>query len=156
MTAIEMLAKQLAHAAWANAVHIEALAALPAPSPRALRWIAHVLAAEELWQERLLQSGRPVTVWPDLTLDECRSLAARTAARWHDMLRDLTPERLATSVFYVNSKGQRWENTVHDVIVHVCLHGAHHRGQIIAEIRAMGHEPPYTDYIHAVRQGLIA
>ena len=155
MTAIESLSRQLAHAAWANAAHLEALASLAAPPPRAMRWIAHVLAAEALWQERLMQSGRPVTVWPDLTLDECRSLAERTAARWHDILRDLTPERLATSVPYFNSKGERWENTVHDILAHVCLHGAHHRGQIIAEIRATGGEPPYTDYIHAVRQGFI-
>jgi uncharacterized damage-inducible protein DinB len=156
MTVIESLSKQLAHAAWANAAHLDALAALTTPPPRAMRWIAHVLAAEELWLERLRQSGRAVTVWPDLTLDECRRLAERTAAGWRDLLRDLTPERLAISVPYFNSKGERWENTVHDVLLHVCLHGAHHRGQIIAEIRATGGEPPYTDYIHAVRQGFIA
>jgi uncharacterized damage-inducible protein DinB len=36
------------------------------------------------------------------------------------------------------------------------IHGAHHRGQIIAELRAAGAEPPYTDYIHSVRQGFLA
>ena len=156
MTAIELLTKQLAHATWANATHLDALASLEPPPPRAMRWMAHVLAAEELWQERLIESGRAVTVWPDLTLDECRRLADRTATRWREMLHELTPERLATAVPYVNSKGERWENTVHDILLHVCLHGAHHRGQIIAEIRTTGGEPPYTDYIHAVRQGFIA
>ena len=155
MTVIESLSKQLAHAAWANAAHLAALAALAEPPPRAMRWMAHVLAAEELWQERLNETGRPVTVWPDLTLDECRRLAASTAARWRDVIRDLTPDRLATSVAYFNSKGERWQSTVHDILVHVCLHGAHHRGQIIAELRAAGVEPPYTDYIHAVRQGVL-
>ena len=156
MRLINSLKKQLEYAAWANAAHLDALDALDRPPPRAMRWIAHILAAEELWQERLLQSGRPVTVWPDLTIGECRRLAAHTAARWRDQLERLDPDRLATTVPYVNSKGERFESTMHDILVHVSLHGAHHRGQIIAELRASGAEPPYTDYIHAVRQGFLA
>ena len=156
MTALDSIARQLAHAAWANATHIDALAALPDPPPKALRWIAHILAAEELWQERIAHSGRPVRVWPDLTLDECRRLASSTAARWQELLSTLTPSRLADPVAYRNSKGEPWESSIHDILLHICLHGAHHRGQIIAEIRASGSEPPYTDYIHAVRQGFLA
>lgn len=156
MTAIESISKQLAHAAWANAVHIEALAQLSSPPPKALRWIAHVVAAEDLWLERIAPTGKRVSVWPDLTLDECRRLASDTAGSWQELLRTLTPERLAERISYRNSKGEPWESTLHDILLHICLHGAHHRGQIIAEIRASGSEPPYTDYIHAVRQGFIA
>lgn len=156
MDAIRSLTRQLRHAAWANAAHLDSLDALDDPPPRAVRWIAHVLAAEELWQERLLQSGRTVPVWPDLTLRECRTLAERTASRWRDLLRDLEPSRLDVPIPYTNTKGERFQNTMHDILLHVALHGAHHRGQIIAELRSAGVEPPYTDYIHAVRQGFIA
>lgn len=156
MTVMESLTKQLAHVEWANASHLAALERLPHPPPRAMRWMAHVLAAEELWQERLIQSGRPVVVWPELTIAECRALAERTAARWRDILATLTPERLSTPIRYTNSLGEAWNSSVHDILVHVCLHGSHHRGQITAELRATGTTPPYTDYIHAVRQGFIA
>jgi uncharacterized damage-inducible protein DinB len=156
MTVIESLARQLRHSAWANAACLDALGTIPQAPPRALRWMAHVLAAEELWQERLLQTGRAVVVWPELTISECRALAARMAARWTELLGDATPARLAATVPYVNSKGERFESSMHDILVHVVIHGAHHRGQVIAEVRASGVEPPYTDYIHAVRQGFIA
>lgn len=155
MTAVDSIARQLAHAAWANATLIDALAVLPDPPPKALRWMAHILAAEEVWLERIAQSGRSVRIWPDLTLDECRRLASSTASRWQELLRILTPERLAERTIYRNSKGEPWENAIHDILLHVVIHGAHHRGQIVAEIRATGAEPPYLDYIHAVRQGHI-
>ena len=56
---------------------------------------------------------------------------------------------------YTNSKGELWENRVLDVLSHVLLHSAYHRGQIALEIRRSGSAPAYTDYIHAVRQGLL-
>ena len=35
------------------------------------------------------------------------------------------------------------------------LHSDYPRGQIANQVRADGEEPGYTDFIHAVRQGLI-
>jgi len=44
---------------------------------------------------------------------------------------------------------------VGDILTHVLLHSAYHRGQIAVDLRAAGLTPAYTDYIHAVRQGKI-
>jgi len=35
------------------------------------------------------------------------------------------------------------------------MHSTYHRGQIASAVREAGGAPAYTDYIHAVRQGLI-
>jgi uncharacterized damage-inducible protein DinB len=35
------------------------------------------------------------------------------------------------------------------------MHGAYHRAQIAAAVRESAQEPAYTDFIHAVRQGLV-
>jgi uncharacterized damage-inducible protein DinB len=40
-------------------------------------------------------------------------------------------------------------------LTHVLLHSAYHRGQIASQMRGNGQTPAYTDFIHAVRQGLI-
>jgi len=40
-------------------------------------------------------------------------------------------------------------------LTHVIMHSAYHRGQIALEMRAAGMEPAHTDFIHAVRQGLV-
>ena len=58
---------------------------------------------------------------------------------------------LGTSVAYVNSKGEHFTSSVSDIITHVLAHGSYHRGQIASSLRDAGHEPAYTDFIHAVR-----
>lgn len=40
-------------------------------------------------------------------------------------------------------------------LTHVAMHSAYHRGQIAGELREPGNTPPYTDFIHPVRQGLV-
>lgn len=42
-----------------------------------------------------------------------------------------------------------------DILTHVLMHSAYHRGQIASHMRANGKTPAYTDFIHAVRQGFV-
>jgi uncharacterized damage-inducible protein DinB len=58
-------------------------------------------------------------------------------------------------ISYKNTKGEPWTDTVQDILTHVLMHSAYHRGQIASQMRASGQTPAYTDFIHAVRQGLI-
>ena len=63
-----------------------------------------------------------------------------------------------------NSRGGEIETTgavnfmeqADNTLLHVVMHGAYHRGQIAAAIRAAGGEPAYTDFIHCIRQGFVA
>ena len=116
--------------------------------------MAHIIAAELLWLARLEGVPSPLPVWPDLSLTECE---ARFAELSSGLLRALTgeAEALARPVAYTNSKGERWTSTVEDILTHVVIHSAYHRGQIASDLRGAGQEPAYTDYIHAVRQGLV-
>jgi uncharacterized damage-inducible protein DinB len=96
-----------------------------------------------------------MAVWPALTLEECAKEAAALAAAWRERAAGLSEESLLRRVSYVNSKGEAWENTELDVLMHSVLHSAHHRGQIASNLRAAGFEPPYTDFIEAVRRGFV-
>jgi uncharacterized damage-inducible protein DinB len=40
---------------------------------------------------------------------------------------------------------------VDDILMHVVMHSAYHRGQIALEVRCAGQTPAYTDFIHAIR-----
>ena len=62
---------------------------------------------------------------------------------------------LAKSVSYQNSKGENWSSRKGDIIVHVVMHSAYHRGQIATDMRAAGLTPAYTDFIHSIRQGFV-
>ena len=62
---------------------------------------------------------------------------------------------LDRSVHYTNSKGEAYDSLVGDILTHVFMHSAYHRGQIAADMRQNGVTPAYTDFIHGVRQGLV-
>jgi len=152
MSSIRVLRRLFVHDDWANREALTSLRASGEPPPRALAWIAHVAAAERLWLVRLKEEKTRVVVWPSLTLTECESELTRLRAEWEELLGTLAPETLAREVSYVNSKGEPWTSSVEDILLHVPLHSAYHRGQIAAELRASGREPAYTDFIHAARQ----
>ena len=77
------------------------------------------------------------------------------AARWEKFLGVMDDARLATTVTYKNSKAESWTSRKGDILMHVIMHSAYHRGQIASNVRAEGLTPAYADFIHAVRQGFV-
>jgi uncharacterized damage-inducible protein DinB len=152
---LEHLRRQFTYDAWANREVLAGLKASPRPSPRPLQLLAHILSAELLWLERIQQQPQSLPVWPDLTLDQCEAQITHLAKLWREFLAQLSPAALSEKISYKNSKGEPWTSTVADVLTHVLLHSAYHRGQIASQVRASGEQPAYSDYIHAVRQGLV-
>ncbi len=155
MGSFGQLERLLHHDDWANREILTALEKLSDPPARSVRILAHIIGAELLWHGRLIRLDKTSAVWPDLSPAKCRSGLDEVSRLWRNYRSALTEDRLRESVSYVNSKGERWTNTVEDILTHVPLHSSHHRGQIAADLRAAGHTPPYIDYIHAVRQGLL-
>jgi uncharacterized damage-inducible protein DinB len=144
----------LEHDAWANAAALASLRVGPSPD-QARAWMAHIVGAEHLWLARLHQRPPELAVWPELDLDACATQLTERAGEWMAYLASLDEEGLADGVAYRNSKGEFWTSTVGDILTHVVLHASYHRGQIAAAVRQAGGEPAYTDFIHAVRMGLI-
>ena len=142
------------HDGWANAAALASLRDGPAPD-RARAWMAHLVATERLWLARLRQEPSSLPVWPDLDLDACAAELADLQGEWMRCLEALSDEDLEDGVAYRNSKGEFWTSTVEDILTHVVLHAAYHRGQIAAAVREAGGTPAYTDFIHAVRSGLV-
>ena len=147
------LRRLLQYDAWANMETLSSLR-VGTPPPRSLKWIAHIVGAECLWLARLRGEPTPLPVWPELEVASCGKLLEELSRRWPEYLDD-TGEALGDSVTYTNSKGESWTNTVEEVLTHVTIHSAYHRGQIASDLRAAGKVPAHTDYIHAVRQGSI-
>ena len=146
----EYLRKLIDHIKWADTLALGALRACP-PDARALTLYAHVLGAEARWLARIAYREPDVAVWPALTIDEAASLAARNANELDALLSTLSPADLEREITYQNSAGQTLKSTVEDILLHVALHGAYHRGQVALVIRGIGGEPASTDYIAFVR-----
>lgn len=140
---------------WANREIIAAFNRIGVAPEKSVRRLAHIIAAEDLWLARLMNEDRHVVVWPTLDVAGCERYLHAQIVEWDEYLAKLTPDVLKSTITYRNTKGEPWTNTVQDILTHVTMHSAYHRGQIAADLRANGHEPPYTDYIEAVRRGHI-
>jgi uncharacterized damage-inducible protein DinB len=145
----------LAYDAWANQEVLAGLRTAAQPPVRSLKFIAHILASERLWLERLEQKEQTLPVWPEFTVEECGNLAADQSRLWKHYLETSSEAGLANSVSYRNSKGETWRSRKDDILLHVVTHSAYHRGQIAADMRSAGLIPAYTDFIHSVRQGFV-
>jgi len=141
--------------AWANQEVLAGLRASAAPAERPLKFMSHILAAERVWLERLQGQKQSVPVWPQHTADECARQAAELLSLWEKYLAANTEAGLAATVKYKNSSGETWESRPDDILMHVIMHSAYHRGQIAADVRSAGFTPAYTDFIHSIRRRLV-
>jgi uncharacterized damage-inducible protein DinB len=151
----EHLRRQFAYDEWANREVLAGLRASSRTVTRPLQLLAHILSADQLWLERITKQPQSLPVWPDFTCEQCEAQITNLSQRWLEFLGGLSSAGLSEKVNYKNSKGEPWTSTVEEVLTHVLLHSAYHRGQIASQVRAGGETPAYTDFIHAVRKGLI-
>ena len=145
--------RQFAYDEWANREVLAAVRAGAEASARPLQLLAHILSAQPLWLERLRQQPQSLPVWPEFNLEQGEAQTAELGRLWRDYLDEMLPAHLSRTTSYKNSKGEAWTSTVEDVLTHVLMHSAYHRGQIASHMRTSGQTPAYTDFIHAVRQG---
>jgi uncharacterized damage-inducible protein DinB len=156
MSMLEHIGSLFSYDGWANREVLGSLQALNAQPPeRSVKLLAHILSAERLWLERLLAQEQTLPVWPILTLEECNSEIGELPRLWKTYLTSLGESGLSDSRTYKNTKGETFTSKKQDILLHVVMHSAYHRGQIAADMRASGFTPPYTDFIHAVRQGFV-
>jgi uncharacterized damage-inducible protein DinB len=152
---LEHISRLFSYDEWANREVLSSLRAADAPPARSVGLLAHIVSAKRLWLERLVAQQQTLPVWPTFALDQCKSQIDQLADLWKNYLASLSEAGLRDSIHYKNSKGENFTSQKQDVLLHVVIHSAYHRGQIAADMRAAGFTPPYTDFIHAVRQGFL-
>jgi uncharacterized damage-inducible protein DinB len=151
----DYMRQQFAYDAWANQEVLATIRASGGENTRSLQLMSHILAAERVWLERLKQVPQSVPVWPEPNLAQCEAEAAELKKLWFDYLDLITAGDISQAISYKNSKGEAWTSAIGDVLSHVVMHSAYHRGQIASHMRASGQTPVNTDFIHAVRKGLV-
>ena len=149
----EHFRRLFAYDAWANREVLAGFRAVGPVPERPLELMAHILSAQRLWLERLRQQPQTFPVWPRFTLEECEKQAAEMPGLWKQYLNSLADA--GALVTYKNTLGEEWTNRIEDILMHVVMHSAYHRGQIASSLRAAGLAPAYTDFIHGIRQGFV-
>ena len=141
---------------WANREALRSLQEMEHPPERARKVMAHIVAAELLWMDRLQQATQEAAVWPEFGLEDCERQLPELRRAWEQYLAELDDADLNIEIAYTNSQGEHYRNEVRDILMHVLMHGVYHRGQIAAAVRDRAGEPAYTDFIEAVRKGKLS
>ena len=122
MNTVEHFTRLFAYDGWANQEVLTGLQAAPLPPARSLQFIAHILASEHLWLERLEGNEQTLPVWPDFTTAELANLAADLTQSWKTYLAARNEDDLGQRVSYRNSKGEAWSSRKDDILMHVVMH----------------------------------
>jgi len=148
---IDALRKLYDHLRWADSTTFASLQAQPKVPAVVLERFMHVLGAEHIWLVRIFGEPARAKVWPEYTVSLCSLLQAENHAAFAALLRDADDTTLRREIAYTNSAGQSFRTPLADILLHVALHGAWHRGQVATLMRQAGLEPAPTDYIAFVR-----
>ena len=146
-----MLQRVFEHMWWADEREGTALGSLSGPASEVLELYGHIRGAEIIWLDRIEGSAQSAEVWPSGELKDVLRHRLTSKMRYADFLDGLDEADLSTLVSYTNSAGENFKTPVGDILLHVALHGAYHRGQIALVIRRSGGVPAPTDYIAFVR-----
>lgn len=151
METIEHLRGLFVYNDWANRRIIRSLEAHS--SAKSLNILAHLLITEKEYFERLYgKDSTGFDFWQNLSLAECGDLTRETAANYDRLLKRFDEEGLSLRARYKTSEGVAHENTFRELLSHVLVHSATHRGNIVRQMRAENIVPPLIDYIIYLRE----
>ena len=111
---------------------------------KALKLYNHILNAQQIWNNRIQPKQPSFGVWEIHLVPNLKGI---DKANYEQTLLILDKFDLNDNVSYTNTKGQTFNNSIHDILFHAINHSTYHRGQIATELRQNGLEPLNTDYI---------
>lgn len=137
-------------------------AALPLPDakldqpfemgPGSLRkTLQHLASVEQVWLERWLGNANPdyAALSAERPLDRLSSDWQTTAAARNEFINRLDEAGLSRMVSFTTRTGEPYTLALGDLMLHVVMHGVHHRAQVTNMLRHVGAEMPKfgADYI---------
>lgn len=105
--------------------------------------LSHILTAHAIWNARINEIEAEYGVWQDIDLEKMKELNQKN---FDDSMEIAHKFDLDLILEYQDSKGNYWENSVKDILVHVVNHSSYHRGQIAQQFRNCDLEPIPSDY----------
>ncbi len=111
----------------------------------------HLCAVEQIWLDRWLGAAKPrfLEIRPNLPLDEVSANWIQAAQRRDQLIGEAGEAGLARLVSFTTLAGESFTFPLGELMLHVAIHGVHHRAQITNMLRRVGAElpPKGADYI---------
>lgn len=153
MDSIQFFRQLFEYDHWSNQVALASLSNISGSVDKPLKYFSHVLGAQRIWRSRFDNPSPPnAQPWPALSEEQCRSAIDEIYQSWVALLDQLTDDKLGQNLVYRTTQGAEFETPIRDVLAHLLMHSAYHRGQVAAAVRAAGGKPAMTDYVYYLRQ----
>jgi len=111
---------------------------------RILQLISHTVSAQQVWLERMAKKSMSVGVFDVRTFDD---LLTRNQLNHQTTTDVLNTRDLDEKIRYVNTRRQRFENSIAEMFLHLFNHATYHRGQINQLLVQEGKQPMVSDFI---------
>ena len=120
----------------------------------AMRILNHIYVVDQIFAAHLsgaVQSFTATNTTETPTLEALRDGVAMLDAWYVDYAADVSPEQLAENIAFTFTDGDQGLMTREEMLTHVSLHGAYHRGGAGRIMTQAGTPPPrdlYTRFLH--------
>ena len=159
MRATTLLHSLFKYKAWSNEQLFVALAKVDATTqPEArhstIRLLNHIYVVDQIFAAHLsgaVQSFTATNTTETPTHEALRDGVAMLDAWYVDYSADLLPEQLSENITFTFTDGDRGLMSREEMLTHVSLHGAYHRGAAGRIMMQAGTPPPrdlYTRFLH--------
>lgn len=111
----------------------------------------HIYDVDWLWFSRMRGDSKPVT---RKTVFQSAEEAKRTFNELHKEMKAFLSAEMDKNkrIYYTDSKGAAFQNTLSELVTHVVNHGTSHRGNIVVMLRKAGYKSCPTDFIYFLRE----
>ena len=159
MSTTTLLHSLFKYKAWSNDQLFVELAkvdtvAQPEARHNAMRILNHIYVVDQIFAAHLsgaMQSFTATNTTETPTLEGLRDGVAMLDAWYVDYSANLSPEQLAETVAFTFTDGDKGVMSREEILTHVSLHGAYHRGGAGRIMTQAGTPPPrdlYTRFLH--------
>lgn len=109
----------------------------------------HLVWAEKVWLGRVDRDAVATMKSSDVhgLLDAWKDVSEK----WHQRVQAAPAEEMMREIEYFISTGDRFSNSVTEIVIHMVDHSTYHIGQLMNAVRGFGIEPVSTNYIHYLR-----
>lgn len=114
--------------------------------------LSHILLAQRIWLERLTNTTSKYEPWTSLSLEETTLMLSKNKKDFDQFVSSLDEKSLNVELTYQNTKGVPFLTKISDILTHLSLHSAYHRGQLSQLLKTNNIPIPPTDYILFIRE----
>lgn len=159
MSTASLLHSLFKYKAWSNDQLFVELAKLDPVTQKeaqhnAMRILNHIYVVDQIFAAHLsgaVQSLNATNTTETPTVEALRDGVAMLDAWYVDYTADLSPEQLAENIAFTFTDGEKGRMTREEMLTHVSLHAAYHRGAAGRIMVQAGTPPPrdlYTRFLH--------